>query len=53
MTLVNSKNVELTKKETETFLAEFTDKELDDASLTNVAGSSCINEDTSCWTLSN
>jgi predicted ribosomally synthesized peptide with nif11-like leader len=53
MALVKSEGFEISKDEAEAYLAELDDMELDEKTLRNVAGGTCITEGTSCWTLSN
>jgi hypothetical protein len=53
LVLAKSEGFEITKDEAEAYFAELADVELDEKALKNVAGGVCINEGTSCWTLSN
>ena len=53
MALAKSEGFEITKDEAEAYLDELADFELDEKALKNVAGGTCIQEGTSCWTLSN
>jgi len=52
MALARAEGFEVTKDEAEAYFAELADVELDEKTLRNVAGGTCITEGTSCWTLS-